>query len=472
MIWKIAQKDLIEMWRDGRFRTAALILFALLAASMLGGWKYAHETKVERSAAQDTTYDQWLNQGKRNAHSATHFGMYAFKPLSALAFVDKGVDGYTGTAVFMESHKQNEFLLRPAKDTASIVRFGELTVATVLQFFIPLLIVILAFAAFSGERESGTLRQALSLGVSRFQLGIGKVAGIALGLFALLLPATLGGVIVLLFLAEDHSTDWARGAWMVGFYLVYYLILLLIALAISSRFSSRVSLVLLLGFWIISTLIVPRGAADAAKRMYPTPSSVDFSREMQREILDGESGRNEQLKQRVFAEYKVERIEDLPFNFEGLDLQDSEEKGNYIIDFHYGKLDEIFVRQDRVQEIAAAISPAQAIRLLSQGLAGTDIWQQTHFVHAAENYRREMVREMNRAVEENVGEVDPEYRGTQSLSRQADRATWEGVPPFGYRVPDVEWVLRNHFWSIGVLAVWLIGAVGLALWAIGGSKID
>jgi ABC-2 type transport system permease protein len=43
--------------------------------------------------------------------------------------------------------------------------FGELTGATVLQLLVPLLIVMLSFDALAGERESGTLRQLMSLGV-------------------------------------------------------------------------------------------------------------------------------------------------------------------------------------------------------------------------------------------------------------------------------------------------------------------
>jgi ABC-2 type transport system permease protein len=474
MISLIAKKEFLEIIRDGRFRRTGLVVLLLLTGSILTGWSFFQKTKTERAAVQDSAYEQWLGQGKRNAHSATHYGLYVFKPLLPLSFADKGIDDYAGTAIFLESHKQNEAKLRPAKDSASISRFGELTAAVVLQYFVPLLIILLAFSAISAERESGTLRQVLSLGVSRRQFGIGKSLGLAAVLLILLIPPLILGAIFLV-VSENRNVSfdqWQRGVWFVFFYLIYYAILLFFLLAISARFSSRAALVLLLGFWVLTTLIVPRGLADLSKRIYPTPSIIDFSREMEKEILYGENERNERLKQEVLQKYGVSRVEDLPFNFEGLDLQDSEDKGNEIIDRHYEELDEIFDKQNRFQEIFAALSPTQAVRLVSMGLAGTDVAQQKDFARAAEDYRRMMVREMNTAVMENAGEIDANYRGTQGLNRQSSRETWEKVPPFQYAVPKANWVLRNHAPSLAVLFAWLIAACGFAFWSIGGMKTD
>jgi ABC-2 type transport system permease protein len=47
----------------------------------------------------------------------------------------------------------------------SLQRFSPLSMAFGLQILVPLLIVLLAFSAFTGERERGTLRQLLSIGV-------------------------------------------------------------------------------------------------------------------------------------------------------------------------------------------------------------------------------------------------------------------------------------------------------------------
>lgn len=454
------------MTRDGRFRWSAAIVFCLLIASLAVGWKHYRETKADRDAAQEKAYDQWVNQGRRNPHSAAHYGMYAFKPVLPLALVDRGVEAYTGAAVFLEAHKQNEFRLRPAKDTASVARFGELTAAMLLQLIVPLLIILLAYGSFASEREARTLRQLLSLGVAPRALGAGKALGVAGALGLLLVPAAIVGAAALALCGFGGSLLFSvyRAALLALAYLLYFTVVLLISLAVSARVrSARVALLALLAFWIVTGLMVPRAASDIAKRLYPTPSTISFSREMEKEMLLGDQGRHEKLKHRVLAEHGVNRVEDLPFNFTGLDLQDSEEHGNAVIDRHYGALDLTFAAQMRVQEVAAIVSPFQALRLLSMGLAGTDPAQQRDFARASEAYRRLMVSKMNDAVMRNEGEIDPNYLGTQALNRKADRELWRTIPPFAYDTPGPLWVLNNHRLSAMLLAAW-VAIAALVAW--------
>lgn len=472
MISEIANKEFTETVRDGRFWLTSLIVFVLLVVSCVVGWNYYETNARERSAMQESSYEQWLNQGRRNAHSATHYGIYVFRPLLPLALIDKGTDGYTGTSIFLESHKQNESKLRPAKDIAGVSRFGELTAATVLQMFVPLVIVFVAFSTISKEREEGTLRQTLSLGVSRLTVGIGKFAGIGRVLLCIFLPVVAIGSTFLLTSETQAEFDYlTRGALFVLSYLVYFTIWLLVAIISSAWFSSRVSLIFLLTFWVLAALLVPRGIADASKWLYPTPSVAEFSRAMEQEMLAAENTRNEKLRERVLSQYGVSEVDELPFNFAGLDLQDSEEKGNVIIDRYYRGLSDILNRQDRLHQYVSFLSPTQAIRFVSMGLAGTDTAQNQDFAAAAEAYRRTMVREMNNAVRDNVGEVDDEYRGTQSLSRQTGRDTWAKVAEFHYTVPDAAWVLRNHRLSVTALLGWLIVAVLFSIWSVNRMRV-
>ncbi len=472
MISDIANKEFTEIVRDGRFRLTSLIVFVLLVISCAVGWNYYDTSARERSAMQESSYEQWLGQGRRNAHSATHYGIYVFKPLLPLALIDKGTDGYTGTSIFLESHKQNESKLRPAKDIAGVSRFGELTAATVLQMFVPLMIVFVAFSTISREREEGTLRQTLSLGVSRLNVGIGKFAGTGKVLLCVFLPIVAITSAFLLTSETRAEFDYpTRGALFVLSYLVYFTIWLLIAIASSAWFSSRGSLIFLLAFWVLSALFIPRGVADASKRLYPTPSVAEFSRAMEQEMLVAENERNEKLREQVLSQYGVSEVDELPFNFAGLDLQDSEEKGNDVIDRYYRRLNDTLNRQDRLHQSLSFLSPTQAVRFLSMGLAGTDTAQNKDFAAAAEAYRRTMVREMNSVVRDNVGEVDDEYRGTQSLSRQTGRETWAKVAEFHYNVPDAAWVLRNHLLSVTALLTWLIVAVCFSVWSVSRMRV-
>ncbi|MEX6775102.1 ABC transporter permease subunit, partial [Pseudomonas aeruginosa] len=91
-------------------------------------------------------------------------------PLSPLAFVDFGVDSFTGNTIFLEGHRQNSANFSEARQSSLLLRFGQLTPAFVLQALAPLLLIFLAFTSVARERERGTLRLLLAQGVSGPQL--------------------------------------------------------------------------------------------------------------------------------------------------------------------------------------------------------------------------------------------------------------------------------------------------------------
>ena len=452
----IIRKEFTDMLRDGRFRWCSILVGALLLVSLGHGWVQARGAQQELAAAQTTAREHWESQGEKNPHSAAHYGVYAFKPRLALSFVDEGVDPYTGTSVWLEAHRQNDFLLRPAQDATAAQRVGALTAAQVLQHLVPLLIILLTFGALAGERERGTLRQLLSTGIGRRELALGKSLGITGALAILLVPAAVvGGAALVVGSPGPASSPLARGAVLAGVYLAYFTAFLALSLAVSAwARSSRTALVILLGVWVMNGLVAPRVAVDLSKWLHPTPSAVEFARTMERELAVGveEISRPDRaaLTERLLAQYGVERVEDLPINESGVYLQESEEFGNRIFDRNYGALWDTFERQGIVHETLAVAAPLLAVRTLSMGLAGTDVEQHRHFATAAEAYRREMMRRMNGDLAENSrsGEV---YLAGPDL--------WAEVPPLQYDAPSLGWVLGNRILSLVVLGMWLAGTV-------------
>ena len=456
----IARKEFTDMLRDGRFRWCSILVGALLLVSLGHGWVRAREAQQELAAAQATAREHWESQGEKNPHSAAHYGIYAFKPRLALSFVDEGIDPYAGTSVWLEAHRQNDFLLRPAQDATAAQRVGALTAAQVLQHLVPLLIILLTFGALAGERERGTLRQLLSTGIGRRELAVGKSLGIAGALALLLVPAAVVGAAALVVGSPGPaSSPLARGAVLAGVYLAYFTAFLALSLAVSAwARSSRTALVILLGVWVMNGLVAPRVAVDLSKWLHPTPSAVEFARTMERELASGvdDISRPDRaaLTERLLAEYGVERVEDLPINESGIYLQESEEFGNRIFDRNYGALWDTFERQGSVHETLAVAAPLLAVRTLSMGLAGTDVEQHRHFATAAEAYRRELMRRMNGDLAENSrsGEV---YLAGPEL--------WAEVPPLEYDAPSLGWVLGNRILSLVVLGIWLAGTVVAAV---------
>lgn len=465
MIKHIAKKEFTEMIRDGRFRWSALIVLGLLLASLAFGWKNYMTVNREQSAAQTQSRTDWENQGQRNPHSAAHFGVYAFKPKVPLSLIDSGLDNFTGSFIWVEAHYQNPARGRPIEDATALQRFGELTAAGVLQLLLPLVIIFLTFNAFAGERESGTLRQLLSLGVERSNLIFGKTFGLLAALLLLLVPAVIVGVAALALATENDIllSSAPRFALLCAGYLLYFGAFIGIALTVSAVASSvRISLTVLLGFWIFSCLLVPRLANDTAEKLFRTPTAQEFWTAVDKNMkqgIDGHDTRNErtkELEKKVLEQYGVNKVEDLPINFNGIAMNAGEEYAAEVFDKHYADLWQNYYAQEGVHQFAGIVSPLMPARGFSMGLAGTDLAENENFTSAVEKYRREINRFLNLDFAENSTTKDG-YRYT------VNRELWEKTPEFNYVPPSTGWVMSRQIYNTALLCIWCFGALGLAV---------
>ena len=466
MIGVIARREMLDMARDGRFRVAAALVVGLLLLALAIGWRDFRDVYRQHQQAEAAEREHWLTQGTKNPHSAAHYGVYAFTPRSPLSIVDRGTERFTGVAVWLEAHRQNDLLYKPAQDGGALQRFAELTVAGVLQLLLPLLIVLAAFGAFAGERETGTLRQVMSMGVRPMHVASGKVLGLASALGVLLVPAAAIGLAALAMTLEKGAVaaSGARVALWIGVYAAYFLVVLAVVLAVSAwARSSRAALVVSIGLWMAVCLIAPKAASNLARRAVPTPSLFAFTKATEDDMRNGIDGHGTQLQRTqalqadLLRRYRVSRVQDLPINFMGYMLNEGERYGNLVYDRHYGRLWEAFERQNQMLQRLGALSPLLAVRSLSMGLSGTDFAHQRAFAFAAEQYRRRLMQQMNN---------DVMLHGKQAADAPYVRGPelWAQVEPFRYTAPSLGWVLQQQRTSIAVLLGWLVAAFTL-LWA-------
>lgn len=473
MIRTIAKKEFIVLVRDGRFRWSYGVVLLLLLGSLATGVASSIRAEREVAAAQQLDRQTWLLQGAKSPHSAAHHGMHAFKPQTPLSLIDNGITAYMGQAIWLEAHWQNLAQHRPAEDRTAVQRFGELTAAVVLQLFIPLLIILLSFSAFAGERDQGTLQSLASLGLRGRTLALGKTMGVAAALSLLLVPGALLGAVALSLTSSPagFAPDLARMAIMAAGYLLYFGAFLGISMAVSAKArSSRVALVALFGFWITSCVILPRVLADLSERLYPGPSASELMAAIDRDMKYGINGHNPQdkrrkaLEEKTLQEYGATKVEDLPLSFAGIALQAGEEYGNTIFDKHFGALWSTYERQNRVHLAGGALAPTAAIRSLSMGLSGTDWAHYQHFATAAEEHRRNIQRFLNLEMTKRAKGLDFDYRANASL--------WEQVEPFHYQSPDLGWVLRRQAAPLGLLAAWCALSLAAAVMAASRAAIS
>ncbi|MBO6505963.1 MAG: DUF3526 domain-containing protein [Kordiimonadaceae bacterium] len=463
MIKAIIWKELLQYRRDGRILAVLLITLALGFAATLNSWSTVETQQRERQAAVASDRATWDNQGKKNPHSAAHFSRYAFQPTSSLSVFDPGLKDYMGSAIWLEAHYRDPATLRSVEDAVEIQRFARLTPAWILQVFAPLLAILLAFAGIAAERERGTLRQIMSSGVPPQHLFVGKAIA-ALCIVGLLAPSVIAAVALAANTHDEVGLPGTGGrlAGIVLSYILYIGAFTFAAIGISARVAkSKTALVVLVGFWAASVVFVPRLASDVGSALSPAPSAADFQARMSDDASGAFWGGSEEAQQRradveanVLKQYGVDKIEDLPINYDGYLLQESEEFANGVFDRYYDELWGTYEAQSDIVRLFSIVSPTLALSNISSALAGSDLFAHRHFADSAELFRRDFVKLLNEEMIQKGGQDGYGY--------MADNDFWQTNPDFTYTPPPLGAVMSNIWVDILVLLGWTFAALLLA----------
>ena len=455
---RIAFKDLREAAGDGRVLVAWALAVLVLVVSALQGWAGLREAEAERQTVSALVRTQWDTQGDKNPHSGAHFGQYVFKPVALPAFIDAGVNAEAGRAIWLDPHRRNLSRFKAAEDQTPAARLAPGTVAAVLQWVLPLLVIVLGFGAVAGEREAGTWRLLASLGVTPGRLFAGKLAGPALVLAPMLVFFAIVG---LLSLGAQGTDAFARIALLALLYTLYLGIFACITLGVSARCASASrALALLLVLWGINGFVAPRLGSAMADAAVSLPSSEQFHAAIHHDIQhglgqDGDANtRYQRFLAQTLAQYKVDKPEDLPVGVRGLRLIANDAYASRVYEKHHADLERRFVTQSDWQLAAAVAGPLLPVRALSQALAGTDIRHHVHFTSAAEQYRRVFID----ATSEEIARRNTGTGNTATVGNDF----WRAVPAFDYHAPSWAWALASQWRALLGLATWLVLALAFA----------
>jgi ABC-2 type transport system permease protein len=454
----IARREFLERLRDGRLYWAGGLVVVLLLTALAVGWSHQRAARAEQVAAQAMDYHDWLHQDSRHPHDAAHQGMHAFKPEPPLSMVDSGIDPFIGSTVWLQAHRQSEVKFNAAQDATGLQRFGSLSVGWVLQVLGPLLVIVLGFNAFAGEREHGILRQTLSLGVAPLRLLAGKALALAASLAALLAPAAIvAAIAVAAGAAPGERADalLRLAAWSLG-YAVYLGIFVFVVLGVSAlASSSRMAITVLLALWIGQAVMAPRVLSELSRNWFPSPTRLVFNQQLGAEL----KAVSDRVWQQNFG--TTERWgRDVPLSKWGIALRLDDQASYPVYDRHYNRLWDTWERQQAMQEWSGLVLPILAVRSFSMGMAGTDFAHHRRFTTAAEGHRRQIQDLMSRDL---VAHADP--LGDRHFSYQAPPELWATVPPFDYRPPGAAWALARQARSFAVLCAGLLLAAAFAAFA-------
>lgn len=443
-----------------RVAFAAGLLTAVLLVT--AAW-VSHEQRESLASARahyqalvDAEFDA---QPDRHPHRMVHYGHFVFRPLSALAFFDPGVDAFTGNMLFVEGHRQNSTVFAEARQSSLLLRFGQLTPAFVLQTLVPLLLVFLGFRSVTREREQGNLRLMLAQGVTSRSLLLGKWIALAGAAGLVVLPAILAlgaGVVA-------GAASAAASAMLLLVYGVYLAVWVTLTVLLSAwTGSSRNALLLLVGAWIASVMMLPRTAPVLAQTAHPLPTRIEMDIAVHRDAMKVGDSHNPDdpyyadFKRKVLARYGVARVEDLPVNYAGLVSAEGERLTSELYDRHAARGFAIERAQSARVASLAWLSPVIAVRRASMALAGTDLVAYQRFLVDAERYRYRLIQALNGMHAENVhhdGDKD------QRISHEY----WKTLPQFREEAA-AGGDPRSGAPALAVLTAWGLLLAGLLVW--------
>lgn len=431
------------------------VLFYILMVLGVWGSNYVQLTisSVKNEDAKEAIDKEWKDQDRSN-HSAAHWGTFLFKPVSYLSLLDSGTSIYSENYYRVEAHKRPQIHSNRLPDLEAFMRRPDLNTAFFFQWLMPLFVIGLGFSCISSEREKGFLKLLSVQGASLGHLVSGKF--IALYLAVLLFTVPPFAVIMTgLILENEPLSHLVRALCWFSLYAVYFFLIGggVLLISVFSR-SSWSSLMTNITVWILCILLIPKFSSSAADGKYPLPSYHEFEHNIKTAFDKGlgDDGaytvRSEIYLNKHLSQFNAQTINELPENIRfALDLIQAEAYENKVNRFYSGQIEKKFEQQQQLMDYMGIINPFIAVRQLSMGFAGTDVYHHIDFFNKAEFYRNDIMNRLNRR------ELQ---LAVSHENHESNKDFYKSLPDFHYEYPTAGDVIRHHIISVLSLLFWMI----------------
>jgi len=279
--------------------------------------------------------------------------------------------------------------------------FPCLDLGLVIQIVLSLFVLLFTYDAVCGEKEGGTLRLIASFPTPRYRLLLGKLLGALIPTLAAFGLPLLLGIAAMFLMPEVRLTgpELIRLGMITvafGLYLTTFTCAGLFASILTHRAST--SFVLLLGFWVVSVVVLPRLSLITADGIRPSPSVYELDAEKDAVIKsNGEMWRDSREKwAKEYLKSTGKEFWRTPEGNEAYRLywrKTREEVSMAPTRLQHERLEEAFRnRYDARLDLAVALarfSPAFALDNATVRLAGAGLDRQRRFLNAFTLYYRQ-----------------------------------------------------------------------------------
>lgn len=378
----LVEKELKAIFQSPKFvATFGVCSILILLSIFIGIQEY------KGSVAQYETATELVNQQMAEATSFRQLQNRVYRAPQPMQIFVSGVNYDVGRLSDIGSRQEVKLEQSSYSDDPLFAVFRFIDFTFIVQVVLSLFAILFTYDAVNGERESGTLKLALSNAVPRGQYLFSKFVGSWVGLtIPLLIPILIGLLLVIVFRVPMTGMDWTKLFMLIGVSILYFTFFIALSLLVSSLTRrSSVSFLILLVLWITLVLIVPRAATMAAGQLIDVPTVAEFESQKDRYRTDQQKTVNEarrnswrerwssfegQTREERRAFYAANRE---VFEREDKDRRDEMESNiaehNRLLnqDLRNAKLQE-----ERLAFILSRFSPASAYQLTAMNLGGTN----------------------------------------------------------------------------------------------------
>jgi ABC-2 type transport system permease protein len=224
------------------------------------------------------------------------------------------------------------------------------------------------------------------------------------------------------------------------------------------------ALITSIALWVSLWLVLPRLATATATELHPVPSRAQLEASIARaarDLGDSHDPNNPHfadLKKSTLEQYGVARVEDLPINYAGVVMTESERVSTAVFDDFHDALAASYGAQNALTLSTGLYTPLVAVRALSMALAGTDGHHLARFEADVEAHRYDFVQRLNEL-------HTREIRFENDKAQRVDASTWASFASFSFERPNAGFALANVGAAALALALWTALA-GLGLCAV------
>lgn len=416
VIWAVVRKEVAAGWASPRFQVSGwLIVLLSVVVSLAAADEYASRRNLWKRLQEES------EKSLQEAQTWSGLSPLLLRPPEPLALFAQGFDSRLGREVAISTFSVPRQLSGDYRGNDFALHRNDLDLTTVVGVLLGFSALLLAFDAFTQERERRTGKLLAAAGVAPLELFVGKYLGLGV---LLNLPLGLAAASSLALFARRHllpldASTLARLGGLVATYEIYLSLLVLLGVTVSlvSADSSR-ALSRLLFVWLVIFLAVPYVALNFGRE---SVAQRRLEREIERQVAAWEDGDLKALERDVKQEPLLAASSGYDSIFQIPDPEDRHvrfvrygtasfyeatarvvareiERGRHTAKRAFDAREGVAVRRrarERLAKGASLLSPSYVLDRIAESWAGTAAEDHDRFLGACRSFREQFLGHMD-----------------------------------------------------------------------------